>query len=77
MVVPLLQQVSAYYDMLQVDPDFSSQLRQMASDITAAVNENLFDHSSGDHFITQLNADGSTRDFIDYDSNLIAVAFGR
>jgi hypothetical protein len=29
-----------------------------------------------DHYITQLNPDGSTRDFVDYDSNLIACAFG-
>ncbi len=29
-----------------------------------------------DHFVTQLNPDGTTRDFVDYDSNLIACAFG-
>jgi hypothetical protein len=31
---------------------------------------------SDDHYVTQMNPDGSIRDFIDYDSNLIATAAG-
>lgn len=43
------------------------------------MNANLWavEEAGGDHFITQLNKeDGSTRDFIDYDANLIAIAHG-
>ena len=32
--------------------------------------------AGADHLVTQLNLDGSTRDFVDYDANLIAVAHG-
>jgi hypothetical protein len=45
----------------------------MASDIVTGMNTHLW---AGDHYITQLNPDGTTRDFVDYDSNLLAVAFG-
>jgi len=34
------------------------------------------DAAGADHYITQLNPDGTTRDFVDYDANLIAVAHG-
>ena len=44
--------------------------------IIAGMDRYLWNTTSNDHFITQLNPDGSTRDFVDYDSNLIAVAFG-
>jgi hypothetical protein len=46
---------------------------QLAARISAAMNTHLW---RGDHYITQLNPDGSTRDFVDYDSNLIAAAAG-
>lgn len=45
----------------------------MADDIVTGMNTHLW---AGDHYITQLNPDGTTRDFVDYDSNLLAVAFG-
>jgi hypothetical protein len=45
----------------------------MASDIVTGMNTHLW---ADDHYITQLNPDGTTRDFVDYDSNLLAVAFG-
>lgn len=51
----------------------------MCIQVTEAMNNKLWaDVSAGDdHYITQLNKeDGSTRDFVDYDSNLIAVAHG-
>ncbi len=48
----------------------------MADKITSSMNDLLWDNASNDHYITQLNADLQTkRDFIDYDSNLLAVAF--
>jgi hypothetical protein len=45
----------------------------MADDIVEGMNQRLW---AGDHYVTQLNPDGTTRDFVDYDSNLLAVAFG-
>jgi hypothetical protein len=45
----------------------------MAGNIVNGMNTHLW---AGDHYITQLNPDGTTRDFVDYDSNLLAVAFG-
>ena len=52
------------------------ELERQAGEIAKAMNDLLWapDDSGGDHFITQLNSDGTTRDFIDYDANLIAVA---
>jgi len=50
----------------------SAALQTLADDVTADLNKYLWDGT--DHFITQLNGDGSTRDFVDYDSNLIALA---
>jgi hypothetical protein len=43
--------------------------------------ERHFGNNSGaaqadDHYVTQLNPDGSVADFLDIDGNLIAVAFG-
>jgi len=45
----------------------------VARSIAAAMNARLW---AGDHYITQMNPDGSVRDFVDYDANLLAVAFG-
>ena len=51
------------------------QLESQADNVVTAMNAKLWADSAGDdHFITQLNIDGSIRDFVDYDSNLIAVA---
>jgi hypothetical protein len=47
--------------------------RQMATTIAAAMNDKLW---AGDHYVTQLNHDGTMRDLVDYDSNLLAVANG-
>ena len=51
----------------------------MATNMAAAVNAKLWAASGvgrggDDHYITQLTPDNTTRDFVDYDSNLIAVA---
>ena len=54
----------------------AAALRALSTQVSAAINAKLWDATDGDHYITQLNPDGSTRDFIDYDSNLIAVAHG-
>ena len=51
----------------------AKQYLTMADNIAAAINARLWDATSNDHYITQLNPDNSTRDFVDYDSNLLAV----
>jgi hypothetical protein len=43
-----------------------------AEEITAVLNARLW---SDDHFVTQLNTDGTFFDKVDYDSNLLATAF--
>lgn len=54
-------------------------LRDMATAMATAVNDRLWasagvGRGGDDHYITQLNPDNTTRDFVDYDSNLIAIA---
>eukprot|EP00055_Hartaetosiga_balthica_P004148 m.10318 g.10318 ORF g.10318 m.10318 type:complete len:814 (-) comp3651_c0_seq2:140-2581(-) len=56
-------------------------LRSLAVNVTNAVNERLWasngvGRGGNDHYITQLNPDNTTRDFVDYDSNFIAIAYG-
>jgi hypothetical protein len=55
---------------------FAKQLRLVAERIAVTMSSELWDEASDDHFITQLDPNGGTRDFVDYDSNLLAVAFG-
>lgn len=76
MLVPYLQKVADFYDYMHVDADFSAQLRALATTISTNIRAQLFNLQTNDHFITQLNPDGTTRDFIDYDANLMTVAFG-
>ena len=45
-----------------------------ADAIAAAMNKLLW--NGEDHYFTQRNPDGTTRDFVDYDSNLLALAAG-
>lgn len=60
-------------------------LRMLADSVAAAVNRWLWSPGAdaaaaapraGDHYVTQVNPDGSTRDFVDYDANFIALAYG-
>jgi hypothetical protein len=76
MLVPFLTKVADFYDYLHVDADFASELRTLSDTVAAAIRAQLFDTQLSDHFITQLNPDGSIRDFVDYDANLMTVAFG-
>ena len=55
------------------ETDLAARHRQLSKDIVDGMNAHLW---AGDHYITQLNPDVTTRDFVDYDSNLLAVAFG-
>ena len=76
MLVPYLQKVADFYDFMHVDADFAASLRTLAETVSANIRSQLFDQQTNDHFITQLNPDNTIRDFVDYDSNLMTVAFG-
>mmetsp|Transcript_29073 Transcript_29073/g.48870 ORF Transcript_29073/g.48870 Transcript_29073/m.48870 type:complete len:309 (+) Transcript_29073:65-991(+) len=56
--------------------EYAAYLRRVAVWVSESMMESLWDTHNNDHFITQLNTDGSVRDFVDYDANLIALAFG-
>ncbi len=66
--------IADYLELLETEPETVSLLRSMVANITIAMNEKLWDGI--DHFITQVNPDGTKRDFVDFDSNLMAVAYG-
>lgn len=70
--VQLLRDVADAEQFLGDTTDAAAH-QTMAGNIVAGMNTHLWAH---DHYITQLNPDGSTRDFVDYDANLLAVAFG-
>ncbi|CAM9096417.1 unnamed protein product, partial [Ectocarpus fasciculatus] len=55
---------------------FAEELRHISETIANTMATELWDAESNDHFITQLDPSGDKRDFVDYDSNLLAVAFG-
>jgi hypothetical protein len=66
--------------------DFIAELQQTRQEIIKSFNKYLWisnipnvpntANDTKDHFVTQLNTDFTTyRDFIDYDSNLMAIAF--
>jgi hypothetical protein len=71
-MVQLLRDVADAEQFLG-DTSNAASHKTMAGNIVAGINAHLW---AGDHYITQLNPDGSTRDFVDYDANLLAVAFG-
>lgn len=54
----------------------AATLRTIADSVSAAVDAMLWNNETGDHYVTQLNRDGTNRDFVDYDANLIALAHG-
>jgi hypothetical protein len=58
------------------DQDVAARYRQMRRNLYQGVREQLWDAKDKDHFITQRNLDGSTRDLVDYDGNFAALAFG-
>ncbi len=72
----LFRQLSASFSVLQLFPDLATQLLATADSIVAGMNKHLWDTQTDDHFVTQLNPAGGVRDFVDYDSNLLAAAFG-
>lgn len=75
MVVGFLREFAAAERLLGNETR-AVELEDTARKVAEAVNAKLWagEDAGGDHFITQLNVDGTTRDFVDYDANLIAVA---
>jgi len=57
------------------DANTATNYRNTASAIVTAYNNLLWNTTANDHYITQRNPNNTTRDFVDYDSNLLAVAF--
>jgi hypothetical protein len=56
------------------DSEAATRYRDFATKLKAAVYRELW--NGHDHFVTQRNPDGTTRDFVDYDGNFAALAFG-
>jgi hypothetical protein len=56
------------------DPATEKRYIAMRESIRAGILRNLWD--GHDHFVTERHADGTTRDFVDYDGNFAALAFG-
>lgn len=71
-MVEILRQVANAEEFLD-DEDLAAERRSLADDIVEGMNEHLW---SKDHYVTQMNPDGTTRDLVDYDANLLAIAFG-
>jgi hypothetical protein len=71
----IFKRLAETFDALGQNKDLSQYLREISDNVIENMNQYLWDESDNDHYITQLNMDGTTRDFIDYDANLLAVAF--
>ena len=73
--------VILYEAMAELEGDVGSETEaakwtQLAEETTRSVRKMLWNTTTNDHYVTQRNPDGTTRDFVDYDANLIAVAAG-
>jgi hypothetical protein len=55
------------------DPETEKRYIAMRESIRAGMVHGLWD--GHDHFVTERHADGTTRDFVDYDGNFAALAF--
>eukprot|EP00981_Chlorochromonas_danica_P009789 scaffold2822_cov192-Ochromonas_danica.AAC.2 len=76
MVIYYLDTLASFYRSLDGQRYGSScqELENLAADLRHSMNALLWRE---DHYVTQYNpSDGSVRDFVDYDSNLIAITAG-
>jgi hypothetical protein len=73
MLLHLLPEMSAVAEFCG-DGAEAHRYSQLAGAIKEGLNSGLWD--GHDHYLTQRNADWSTRDMVDYDGNYAAVAFG-
>jgi methyl coenzyme M reductase alpha subunit len=76
MVVGFLKDF-AQAERLVGDSSRAAQLESLSTAVADAVNANLWasTESGGDHYITQLNLDGTTRDFVDYGKQYVVDTF--
>ena len=71
-MVHLLREVADAHTALGHPPTKALELLDTAEKIKAAVNKHLWVTGDGDdHFITQLNHDGTTADYVDYAANTV------
>jgi hypothetical protein len=73
MLLHLLPEMSAVAEFCGDDTN-AARYSRLAGKIKDGLNAGLW--NGRDHYITQRNADWSTRDMVDYDGNYAAVAFG-
>jgi hypothetical protein len=71
MMVNILREV-AQAQIYLGSTDKAQKNVELAEKIAEGINKYLWNE---DHYITQMNPDGTIRDFVDYDSNFLAVAF--
>ena len=74
MMVALLREF-AEAELYMSNHTGADQINSIANNIVDQINNLLWSDTDNDHFITQRNKDNTTRDFVDYDANLIAVAY--
>lgn len=74
-MVHYLRELAAAYSALGQPKERSQEMLEIAANISNAVNAHLWaDAENGDdHYITQLNHDGTTADYIDYAANAMAI----
>eukprot|EP01006_Ploeotia_vitrea_P065076 TRINITY_DN89970_c0_g1_i1.p1 TRINITY_DN89970_c0_g1~~TRINITY_DN89970_c0_g1_i1.p1 ORF type:complete len:342 (+),score=28.11 TRINITY_DN89970_c0_g1_i1:45-1028(+) len=71
-MVRVLQHAAEAFDFLN-DTKSATDAMHMAQNIRAAMNKHLWKE---DHYVTMMLRNGSHRDWVDYDSNLLAVGIG-
>jgi hypothetical protein len=71
-IVYILNEMAKAQESLD-EKDKAAANLNMAKDVKEGMNKYLW---ADDHYITQINFDGTKRDFLDYDANLLAVACG-
>ena len=66
-MVHYLRELAAAHNALGHPRAQAEELLEIATNISDAVNEHLWssEEDGGDHFITQLNHDGTTVDYVD------------
>ena len=72
MLVIMYSELAKAYELV-ADEDNANRCATLSRKISRSMRQVLWEE---DHFVTQVNPDGTIRDFVDYDANLIAVAAG-
>ena len=74
-MVHYLRELAAAHSALGHPEQRSREMLQIAANISNAVNTYLWadDENGDDHYITQLNHDGTSADYVDYAANAMAI----